>query len=268
MALMRAILSSRLLWACVAVLASLGAARFLARELARDRRFLALPVRLEARAPAWADRAVVEPVLARLKAIGAINLFHPGFERIVRAAIAKEPAVARVGQVRRHWPRSYSVSFSLRRPYAVVAHAAGRIPVTREGVALPFASYGEVARDLWAIQGIDSPAPRPGQAWKDPRVDAAILAIVEIAPLLGELAPLGLEGVDAGQACDPLEGVVLVGANGLRVRWGRPGAIVGENSPERKAAFLRVVAGDPERARGYEVDVRYEEMGLRKSTAP
>ncbi len=265
---MRAILASRFLWACAAGLVCLGGARLVARELARDRRFLARPVRLEARAPAWADRAVVDPVLARLKAIGAINLFHPGFERIVRDTVAREPAVASVGQVRRHWPRGYSVSFSLRRPYAVVLHAGRRIPVTREGIALPIASYQEISRDLWTILGIDSPAPHPGQAWKDARVEAAILAIVQIAPFLGQLTPLGLEGVDAGQAADPLQGVVLLGADGLRVRWGRPGATVGENSADRKAAFLRLVAGDPQRARGFEVDVRFDEMGLRKSSAP
>ena len=267
MGVIRALLASRLLWAGAALLLGAAAARTAARALARDPRFLARPVGIEARGPAWAGREVVAPVLARLQALGPVNLFHPAFERLVRDALARDPGVAEVGGVRRHWPRAYSVTFTLRRPYAVVAHASGPVPVTREGVALPSGRYEEAARSLWTVRGVDSARPRPGRRWEDPRLQAALETLAQVAPHLPDLAPLGLEAVEAGRAADPLHGVVLLGAGGLRVRWGRPAA-TGENPPERKAAFLRVVASDPSRAQGYEIDVRYAEIGLRRLPAP
>jgi uncharacterized protein YbjT (DUF2867 family) len=89
-------------------------------------------------------------------------------------------------------------------------------------------------------------------------------AVIHLAGLsndpLGDLEPtLRLTEVDVSQAHDARAGVVVLGAAGLRVRWGRPRRTVGENSVERKLAYLRVVADYPEQVRGREIDIRWSE---------
>lgn len=264
MAVSAALLRSRLLWVAVGALFLWSSGRILARGLQRDARFVAFPERFTAEAPRWCGRGPIERIAKRLEAMGPVSLFHPSFERRVREAVAADACVEAVAGVRRVWPNAFAVDVVLRRPYAKVAG----VPVTREGVVLPAAPYEESCRGLFEVRGVAISPPREGERWRDARLGVALAALDELAPHLSGLERLGLFAIDVSGAGDPRAGVVLLGANGLSVRWGRPGAPPGENPPAKKADFLKIAATSPHPLQGLELDLRYAELVLRKSLAP
>jgi len=259
-----ALLRSRLLWVAVGTLFVWSSGRILARGLARDARFVAVPGHFTADAPRWCGRGPIERIANRLEAMGPVSLFHPAFERHVREAVAADACVAEVAGVRRIWPNAFAVDVALRRPYAIV----GGHPVARDGVVLPAAPYEESCRGLFEVRGVATAPPREGERWRDPRLAAALAALDELAPHLSGLARLGLFAVDVSGADDPRTGVILLGADGLTARWGRPGSPPGENPPAKKAAFLRIAATSPHPLQGLDLDLRYADLVLRKSLAP
>jgi hypothetical protein len=232
------------------------------RQLARDPRFLAMPQEVAIEPPAWGGEEVVRPLRRQLKQLGPINLFDPTFARRVRRAVAVWPGVRSVEEVRRHWPDRYSIRFTLRRPAAVVAS----VPVTWERVALPAAPYRRAVRGLLAIRGVDGQAPAPGLVWHSERLADGLAALAQVRPYLPALNRLGIRAIDVSQADDALGGVLLLGGDGIVVRWGRPRATVGENSVETKIGYLREAARYVEQVRGMEIDVRFNAIYVRKPT--
>lgn len=265
---MKAFLRSKTVWSLLAAVALVALAPRLQRELAGDRRFWADPAQLEIHAPAWGGRPVVEPAIRALRALGTISLFDDAFEERIATALRAYPGIASVDAVQRIWPRRYAVDVTLRRPYAVVAQGARRVPVTTEGIVLPEGPYAEVSRGLLEIVGVPGQPPAPGSAWRDPRLVEGLGALVQIAPHLEELAPLRIETVDVARADNPMFGVLLRGAEGVTVRWGRPSAKVAENSVAAKVEMLREAALSPAKARGYELDVRFGALRVAQSGTP
>jgi hypothetical protein len=229
------------------------------RGLRRDPRFLADPAFRAARGEGPGGAPVITPALDRLRALGPINLFDPTLDARVRTALDEIPNVAAVTEVRRLWPSRYAVRLRLHRPVAVVVRGEASIPVTAGGVALPAAPYCDVTPRLPRIRGVRSAPPALGERWPDAGLADGLATIAQLGPHVRELATLRLTEVDVSQAHDARAGVVVLGAAGLRVRWGRPRRTVGENSVERKLAYLRVVADYPEQVRGREIDIRWSE---------
>lgn len=252
------------LWCLLALALIVWGSRAAARSLARDTRFFARPSFQNASGPAWGGEEVLAPVLARLDALGPINLFDPGFESRIEAALAEVPGIARVDGIRRLWPDRYAVSCTLRRPCAVVRHGGRFHPVTPQGIVLPFEPYRHAVRTLPVIAGLEGrDVPAPGAVWESKRLADGIATVRQLAPYGATLASLGIHTVDVAQADDPRKGVVLHGRDDIVVRWGRPRAKVGENSVGRKLSFLRMAAGQIEQVRGYEIDVRWGAICLR-----
>ncbi|MHC4817777.1 MAG: cell division protein FtsQ/DivIB [Planctomycetota bacterium] len=272
MGVIRAVLDSRWLWILLGCGLAWTGGRWTVRNLARDPRFLARPDEMAAGGPAWGGEAVVQPVLDRLRVLGPLNLFDPQFEPRIRSALAEVPGVATVGRVRRAWPRRYTVDVRFHRPVAVVSGGSWRVkrrryglPVTAEGRALPAEPYVHAIAGVLAIDGVDESPPALGRAWQSEALADGLATVAQLTPHLERLAPLGIAAVDVTDACDARRGVVLRGADGTTVRWGRPRARVGENSVAKKIGYLVTAARHLERVRGFEIDVRFGTLYLRAS---
>lgn len=263
MAVIRRLLDSRWLWLLLGCGLLWTGGRWTVRSLARDPRFLARPERIMAGGPAWGGEAVVRPVLDRLQALGPINLFDPRFESRIRTALAEVPGVARIGRVRRDWPRRYTVDVRFHRPVAVARCGACRLPVTAAGVVLPPEPYVQATGGLLTIDGLEADPPAPGRPWRSEALADGLATVAQLTPHLDRLAPLGLAVVDVAGARVPRRGVLLRGADGTTVRWGRPRARVGENSVARKVGYLETAARHLEQVRGLQIDVRFGSPYLR-----
>lgn len=270
MGVIRALLDSRWLWLLLGCGLLWTGGRWTVRSLARDPRFLARPDEIAAGGPAWGGEAVVGPVLERLRALGPVNLFDPQFEPRIRSALAEVPGVARVDRVRRDWPRRYTVDLRFHRPVALVRRGSWRmkrrrydLPVTAEGVVLPAEPYVQATAGVLAIDGVDESPPALGRAWQSEALADGLATVAQLTPHLERLAPLGIAAVDVTDARDARRGVLLRGADGTTVRWGRPRASVGENSVAKKIRYLVTAARHLERVRGFEIDVRYGTLYLR-----
>lgn len=265
MGVIRALLDARLTWWLLGTAAVWAAGQRALEGLARDPRFLATPQFDGAAPPPWGGDEVVRPILGRLEALGPVNLFDPRFEERVRGALAEVPGVSSVTRIRRRWPNHYSVGIRLRRPVAV-ARGREAVPVTADAVTLPYAPYARACEALLEIRGVhDVRAPAPGGTWRSERLADGLATLRQLGPHWEELAPLGLRVIDVSGAANPRQGVVLRGADGIVVRWGRPRAEVGENPVARKIEYLKLAASELERVRGFEIDVRYGALYLRQS---
>jgi hypothetical protein len=263
------VLRSALFWSLLAAVVLFTAAHVVIKQLAKDPRFVARPNDVAIPAPRWGGAAVVDPVRARLRAVGPINLFHPRFGEIIRTSLEALPGVREVHEVRRHWPNKYSVEFSLHRPVAVVVWRGHEVPVTSEGIALPPRAYRHAMRRLVRIAGVATDEiPRLGQPWGGERLQEGLAALSQVGPHLGELNRLGLRWVDGARGDNPIQGARLRGSDGIVVRWGRPRATVGENSVGRKIGYLRQAARYVEQVRGMEIDVRYDALYVREPETP
>ena len=264
-AVLRAFLSSRLLWIALACWLLSVAARRAQESLAQDPRFLARPIGLDARGPAWGSDEVLKPVRDRLLRLGPLNLFDPRFEAKVRAALAEVPGVASVRDVRRHWPDRYGVSLRLYRPVAVVLWRDRPVPVTGKGVALPHEPYARACEGLLTITGVPEPPPKPGEAWRSEALGDGLATLFQVVPSIERLRPLLLDRIDVACARNPRRGVVLRGEAQVDVLWGRPLAPVGENPVAKKVSLLEIAAASAEALRGQTVDVRFNAILLRQS---
>jgi hypothetical protein len=238
------------------------------RGLAKDPRFDARPEALHAEGPAWGGPELLNPVLDRLEVLGRINLFDPRFDQRIRGALLELPCVASVDAVRRIWPARYGVDVTLRRPVAVVLIGNQRVPVTADGVALPTAPYAYASRGLLEIRGVAGEPPRAGQVWRSAELASGLETVAQLSPHLDELAPLQLACVDVAGAGTARTGVYLYGGEGITIRWGRPLRTVGENPVERKLLFLKIAAGQVDRVRGLETDVRFSKLYCRQPARP
>ncbi|MHC4970809.1 MAG: cell division protein FtsQ/DivIB [Planctomycetota bacterium] len=273
MGVIRTLLDSKWLWLLLGCGLLWTGGRWTVRSLAKDPRFLARPDAIATGGPAWGGEAVVQPVLQRLRALGPVNLFDPNFDGRIRSALGEVPGVARIGRVRRDWPRRYAVDLRFHRPVAIVRDGSWRVkrrhyglPVTAEGVALPAEPYVQATAGLLTIEGVDENPPALGRAWASEALADGLATVAQLTPHLGRLAPLGISTVDVTEARDARRGVLLRGADGTTVRWGRPRARVGENSVAEKVAYLVTAAGHLERVRGFEIDVRYGSLYLRAAS--
>jgi hypothetical protein len=261
----KAFLSSRLLWVALACGLLWAGARRAQESLAKDPRFLAVPMGLDARGPSWGGDEVLRPVRERLKRLGPINLFDRRFEAKVRAALAEVPGIARVHDVRRHWPNRYSVSFRLYRPVAVAVAGDREIPVTGKGVALPYEPYARACEGLFRITGVPEAPPAPGTTWRSEALLDGLATLRQLGGNLDRIHPLLLGRVDVSRARDPRKGVVLQGDADVTVLWGRPRAAVGENPVEKKLSLLEIAASNVRAVEGQAVDVRFDTIYLRQS---
>lgn len=261
----KAFLSSRLLWiGAAAALLWIGARRA-QDSLAKDPRFLATPLGLEARGPVWGGDEVLRPVRERLRRLGPINLFDRAFEEKVRGALDDVPGIARVHDVERHWPNRYAVSFRLYRPVAVAVVKGREIPVTGKGVALPYEPYARACEGLFRITGVAEAPPPLGKPWRSEALLDGLATLAQLAPHLDRIHPLLLGRIDVSHARDPKRGVVLRGDAEVTVFWGRPRAPVGENPVEKKLSLLEIAASNIRAVQGQAVDVRFDTIFLRQS---
>ncbi len=272
MALIRRLLDSRWLWLLLGCGLLWTGGRWTVRNLARDPRFLAHPGQIAAGGPAWGGEAVVRPVLDRLQQLGPINLFDPHFESRIRRALDELPGVARIGRIRRDWPRRYTVDVGFHRPVAVVGRGSWRVkgrtyglPVTGAGVVLPAEPYVQATAGLLTIDGVDESPPALGRRWRSEALADGLATVAQLTPHLSQLAPLGIHAVDVTDALTARRGVLLCAADGTTIRWGRPRAQVFENSVEKKIGLLTTAIHHLDQVRGFEIDVRYGTLHLREA---
>jgi len=261
----RRLLAARGTWLLLGLLLLASLSRLAVRGLARDPRFDAVPGIAGVRGPAWGGDALVEPVIARLRALGPVNLFDARFEERICGALREVPCIASVDRLRRHWPRRYSVEFTFHRPFAVVEQGEHLSPVTAEGIVLPLAPYEQACGGLLRIVGVSERAPPPGSRWTCGPLQEGLATALQLAAHPAALEPLGIDRIDVARSADPRQGVTLQGRDGTTVRWGRPRATVAENPVERKIRYLGIASRNLAQVRGLEIDVRYGDLYLRES---
>ncbi len=264
---MCAFLRSRLTWLLLIALLVPTLVRMAQRALMQDRRFLAVPAELNLTPMDAVEGGIVGRLVARLNVLGPVHLCDPELDDKVAGALLADPVVYDVLNVGRRWPRGYTADVLLRRPYAAVRVGESFVPVCLDGMVLPPEPYRERMATLFAIEGVRSQPPPPGEYWDDVRLDAGLLTLFQLAPHLAELNGLGLRGLDVSGAEEARTGVVLRGARDVSVLWGRPGATVAENSVELKVRYLHAFARYADLLAGQVLDVRLGEPYLRQSGA-
>jgi len=262
------LLASRVFWLLIGAVGLFSLANVARRGLMNDPRFMARPEFRGARVPSWAGRELLDPLLLHLDAMGPVSLLDLTFEERVRGALGDCPPVRRIVRIHRHWPRRYSVEVVFHRPVAVVERDGERIPVTHDAVVLPAEPYRHISKGLYPIRGVPGSLPADGTRWDSEALADGIATLGQLQHHLDRLRPLGIEAIDVSKATGPRGCVMLVTSRGVPVRWGRPRAPVGENSVAQKVRFLITAMERLDRLEGYEIDVRYNRIYVRKSTAP
>jgi len=257
-----------LLWTCVGIALLLAFAGVAHRGLARDSRFIAQPGRTVARLPAWADPELDDDVNRRLRSLGPLSLLDLQFESRIRGVLEGCPVIDRIRRVRRQWPSSYSVEIIYRRPAVVIERAGKRIPMTWDGVRLPAGAYPDAAKRLYPIRGIEGELPAPGQRLESAAFDDGIATLQQLSPYLSELSGLGILAIDVSEVSHSNRGVILRTRSGIDVRWGRPRAIVGENSVETKVHYLLAAQERMDELKEFRIDVRFSQPYVRESPSP
>ena len=260
------LLDSRLFWVAAGIALVASVASIAHRGLIRDPRFIARPIFAGAEVPEWAGRDLLQPVIARMEALGPISLLETDFEERVRAALDDCPVIDSVTEVERHWPRSYSIELVFRRPVAVIEQGDLRIPVTAGSVRLPVEPY-DVKR-LYPIAGVPGPLPEPGELIESEALHDGLATLRQLTPHLRALKRMRIESIDVGEAGRARGGVMLKTAHGIPIRWGRPLSRIGENPVPRKIDYLKAAQDNLGALKGYVIDVRYDEPYVRESTSP
>jgi hypothetical protein len=268
----RAVANSRaartLLWTSVGIAMLVAISGIAHRSLSKEPRFIAQPGRTGARLPAWADPELDDDVNRRLRALGPLSLLDVRFESKIRGALEGCPVVARVRRVRRQWPASYSVDIIYRRPAVVIERAGKRILMTWDGVRLPAGSYPSAVGRLYPIRGVIGDLPAPGQRLVNDAFDDGIATLQQLAPYLGELSGLGIVAIDVGEVRSSNLGVILRTRAGIDVWWGRPRAVVGENTVETKVHYLLAAQERMDELKDFRIDVRFDEPYVRELPSP
>jgi hypothetical protein len=266
MDVVKRLLDSRLFWLFAGILLVGSIASMAHRGLVRDPRFMARPIFAGAELPAWADRGVLDPVVARVEALGPISLLQTDFEERVRGALADCAVLDSVIDVDRHWPRSYSVKLVFRRPCAVIEQGDLRIPVTADCIRLPSEPYD--TRRLYPITGVPGPLAEPGELIDSDALHDGLATLRQLAPHLRGLRKLRIESIDVSGVEKARGSVILRTAHGISVRWGRPLSQIGENPVARKIEYLRAAQDNIGALEGYVIDVRFDEPYVRESPSP
>jgi hypothetical protein len=210
---------------------------------------------------------LLDQVWRRSKLPRELELLDQELAANLAKAFAAHPWVARVVSVRKLYPAAVTVEVEYRRAVAMVQVKEGRIPIDIGGVVLPTEDF--TSSDLKrypVIQGIaPSGALRPGIAWKD----SALLAAVRLAELLEpKWSELNLEAiVPAGRvnsranASDTL--LELKASGGTKIIWGRapgndhPGELTPAQKVSRLEKYLMEFGGFNRPNGPYEIDIRH-----------
>ena len=177
------------------------------------------------------------------------------------------PWVAGVIRVQKAFPAAITVELQYRQPVAMIQVPGGRIPVDLEAVVLPTADFSPADLELYPLiqNVVPNPVVRPGTAWKDP----ALMAAVKLAGLLrDQWKPLKLtaisipRNVSSSAAANDVS-LELVTQGGSRILWGRPpgsdhpGELQATQKIKRLENYLAQF-GDYGRPNGpYEIDIRH-----------
>lgn len=268
----RAVADSRaarvLLWSSVSIALLLSFAGPAQRGLSRDPRFIVHPDSFGARLPDWADPELDDDINQRLRSLGALSLLDVQFESKIRGALEGCSVIDRIRSVRREWPRSFSLEIIYHRPAVVIERAGERIPMTWEGVRLPAESYPGAVRTLYPIRGLVGDLPAPGDRLVNTAFSDGVATLRQLAPYLSELQDLGILAVDVSEVGLDGRGVMLRTKAKIDIRWGRPRAIVGENSVETKISFLLAAQERRDDLKGLRIDVRFDEPYVRELPSP
>ena len=210
-----------------------------------------------AKGPAWMTPAI----LAELD-VGLLDpdfpqrfsLLDEGVVGRIAAAYEKCPWVERVEGIVKRDPRGdpnqppLEVRLKFRRPIAFVRATGGFCLVDDQGVRLP-GVYGEPrlgATALLIITGVASSAPNVGEPWRDASLDAGVRVARAVAEKRQAFRLVSIDVANIGGRHDPRDTeVLLLTANGTRIKWGRAptlhAAMLQEKTPDEKVAYLDFV---------------------------
>ncbi len=155
-----------------------------------------------------------------------VSIFKSGLPRLVATKLKKSPWVKEVHQVERQLPNRLITDLDFREPAGIVSFEGGQYLVSADGHWLPQRLYR--VPEHWTAQNTppivnDNLAsnPRPGGKWGAPAttIGARLCAYLRRS---GALAEIDIKAIDVTKVGPPLDDseVVLVTAEGVRIRWG------------------------------------------------
>jgi len=197
------------------------------------------------------------------------SILEPNLATRVAQAYERNPWVAEVRAVERHFPNRLTLALSLRRPVAAVRYRGSYYLADGEANRLPlrFRSWPQPEYRLPIVTGALTEPPRSGAQWQDEAVRAGC-AVAQLLKTHGFVRRLGVTVVDASnlggrrRRGDP--DIVLQTASRMRIFWGRsplewqPGD--GSQTVTRKLLYLKRLAETQDPRRLDYADIRYDRL--------
>lgn len=181
-----------------------------------------------------------DTMLTKLAPFESAIGFEPETCAKIGQALEADPWVRRVNCVRRTHDLRIEVSCEYRLPAAMVQLGSEFYLVDDEQVRLP-GVYG-FQDSLPLIQGVESDAPTPGEAWNTPDLAAGMTLAKYINPERFAHQITGIQVHNYNGRCSPRDSHIVLTTDraGSLIKWGSaPGEEVEENSAKRKIAILR-----------------------------
>lgn len=177
--------------------------------------------------PAWLPYADKHLVLAGLPE--KLSFFDGDLTTKITTACEANPWIKKVHYVRKEYPCRILIKADVRRPFAAAAVRDRYYIVDADGVRLPveYEEWPVPNLSLPVIQGVDGPVGEEGRVWDHAGVRAGVAVLAQFKPT-PYYDRLGISAVNVANVNGRVDSrdseVVLVGARGVNVLWGRAGS--------------------------------------------
>jgi len=219
--------------------------------------------------PSWVTPKVQEQLAYIPDLPERFSILEPNLATRVAQAYERNPWVAEVKAVERHFPNRLTLGVRLRRPVAAVRYRGSYYLADGNADRLPlrFRSWPQDDYRLPIVIGAATEPSRSGAVWQDEAVQAGC-AVAELLEMHGFDSRLGVTVVDASNVGgrrrrgDPH--IVLHTASRMRILWGRsplqwqPGD--GSQTVTRKLLYLKRLAETQNPRRLDYADIRYDRL--------
>jgi len=205
--------------------------------------------------PPWISRTDLRTEIYRdLSRQGSLSIMDDDLIDRVTSALLRQPWVAKVRHVSKHYPAKINVDLIYRRPVCMVELSGGLMPVDAEATLLPTDDFSPIeAAKYPRLVGVDrKPMGNVGGRWGDSRVAGGAEIAAAILPLweklhLQRIIAVSPPEIGANGSVPPVNGrrmgeyqFEIISRGGLRILWGPSPAFntPGEPTPEQKVKKL------------------------------
>jgi hypothetical protein len=176
--------------------------------------------------PPWLDEDWVKTVRNPFGNRRRVSLFEQGVVRKIYDAYRESPWIEEVCRVQKEFPDRIAVKIRIRTPVVAVWRGSSYVLVDRTGVVLPrrFHTVPDFGFNVLVASGIETPTPRPGHTWNDPKVWAAVSLARAFSsreePVLDRVGRIDVSAVGDRPGRERTEVLLYAREGGGRVEWG------------------------------------------------